>query len=164
MFKLPQSLRLLPQDNRVPAFGIKVDFAEGALAGHCYLPSNTNALWALIGASASLEERVFFEVEREDAALKFQGYGDRHRFCLFQDTYRHKIRILGSPVIDPENMDLVQIWDRRWELTYFLPRVAFYDFRTLIELGTQSLQSGALGENVVFSQAFPDLGLPDGYC
>ena len=164
MLKRPQSVGALPQDNRIPAFGIKVDFAEGALAEHCYRLGNSNALWALVGASASLEETVFFEVEREDAALKFQGYGYQQQFCLFQDTYQHEIRILGSPVIDHENLDLRQICDIRWELTYFIPRAAFYDFHTMIRLGTRSLQSGVLGENLAFSQAFADLGLPDGYC
>lgn len=146
--------KVLPQDNKVPAFGITIDFVDGALAEHRYSPSNTNALWALVGASVTLEDKVFFEIERADVGLKFQGYGDGGRFCLFQDTYRHEIRLLGSPVIDPREPDLVQIWDTRWELTYFLPRAAFCDFRTMTRLGTLSLQSGVLGENVAFSQAF----------
>ena len=162
--KLPQSVEVLPQDNKVPAFGIKVDFVEGALAEHRYSPSNTNALWALVGASVTLADKIFFEVEREDTALKFQGYGDQGQFCLFQDTYQHEIRLLGSPVIDPKEPDLMQIWDMRWDLTYFLPRAAFCDFHAMTRLGTQSLQSGVLGENVAFSQAFADLGLPDGHC
>lgn len=162
--KLPQSVGVPPQDNKVPAFGITIDFVDGALAEHRYSPSNTNALWALVGASVTLEDKIFFEIERADTGLKFQGHGDQGRFCLFQDTYKHEIRLLGSPVIDLREPDLVQVWDMRWDLAYFLPRAAFRDFHTMTRLGTQSLQSGVLGENVAFSQAFADLGLPDGHC
>lgn len=164
LYKLPQSLGVPPQDNRIPAFGLKVDFAEGAFAEYCFAPSNSNALWALIGASVSLESKVFFEVEREDTAIKLQGYGDQQMFCLFQDTYQHEINLIGSPKLDSKNLDLVQVWDMRWELTYFLPRAGFYDFETMVRLGTRCLQSGSLSEYVPLSQSFPDLGLPEGYC
>ena len=164
LYKLPQSLGVPPQDNKVPAFGIRIDFAEGAFSEHCFALGNSNALWALVGASVSLEDKVFFEIEREDAALKFQGYGDQREFCLFQDTYQHAINLIGSPKIDSSSLNLVQIWDMRWELTYFLPRASFCDFATMVRLGTQSLQSGSLGEYVTFPQSFPELGLPEGYC
>ncbi len=164
LHKLPQFTGVHPQDNKVSAFGIKVDFAEGALAEHCYAPSNTNALWALIGAASSLGDKVFFEIEREDIGLKFQGYGQEEKFCLFQDTYQHELKIFGSPSINPKNLDLVQIWDMRWELTYFLPNSAFYSFCEMVDLGTESLQTGQVVECTAFSQSFSDLNLPDGYC
>lgn len=153
-----------PHENKVPAFGILLTFAGGAFDLTRMKPSNSNTLWQLIGAVASLEETVFFEIEREDTGLKFQGYGESQRFCLFQDTYQHEIRLFGSPSIDKENLDLSQAWDLRWELTYFLPQAAFCDFSGMAALGTQVLQTGQLSDYVTLSQSFPDLGLADGYC
>jgi hypothetical protein len=164
LYKLPQSLAVQPQDNTIPAFSLKIDFAEGSLAGNCFAPENSNALWALIGAAISLESRVFFEIERQDTNLKFQGYGEGQLFCLFQDTYKHTINLIGPARLDDRNMDLVQVWDMRWELTYFLPRAGFYSFETMVQLGTRCLQLGLLCEHVPFPQSFSELGLPDGYC
>ena len=164
LYKLPQSMGVLPQDNKVPAFGLKIDFAEGVLADHCYAPSNSNALWALVGAAVSLEDPVFYEIIREDTEFKFQGYGYKQKFCLFQDTYQHEIKLMGTPKINFDHLDLLQIWDARWELTYFVPQAAFFDFETMVRIGTQNLQSGVLGEHVDFPQSFSKLGLPEGYC
>ena len=143
---------------------ILLTFAGGGFDLARLMPSNSNTLWSIIGAAAELEDKVFFEIEREDTGLKFQGYGEGQRFCLFQDTYQHEIKLFGTPLIDQQNLDLVQIWDMRWELTYFLPKAAFCDFEDMVALGTRSLQSGELEEHVILSQSFPDLGLPDGYC
>ena len=32
LYELPQSLVVLPKDNKIPPFGLTIDFAEGALA------------------------------------------------------------------------------------------------------------------------------------
>lgn len=164
LYKLSHSLDLPRQKNGFPAFGIRVMFSEGAFANHHYAPGNANSLWALIGAAACLEDTLFFEVEREDAGLKFQGYGSQKKFCLFQQLDGPTIRILGSPVFDFDDLDLVQIQDPRWELIYFLPKAAFYNFEKMVMLGTQSLQSGILGEHADLPQTFAELGLPEGYC
>lgn len=164
LYELPQSLIVLPKDNKIPPFGLTIDFAEGAFADHYFAPNNVNDLWALLGGAFSLLPKIFFEIERKDSQLKFQGFGNEHGFCLFQDTYKHEILIFGQPSINEENSDLLQIWDDRWGLTYFLPRTALVDFEKMVMLGNQVLQTGKLPEHIAFSQKFTDLGLPEGYC
>jgi len=151
-------------DDDSPAYSKKIEFGSGNLVGTTYKPSCLLDLWKLVGYLWEMEGSIFFEIEREDPELKIQGYGDKNGFCLFQDTYNHEIKIIGMSHIDKNNLDLVQITDDRWGLTYFLPKKAFIDFAKLVEVGNMNLQRGKLQEYIPLSQTFNDLGLPDGYC
>lgn len=126
--------------------------------------SHLDSFFKLIEDASSEASELFFEIERKDSDLLLQVFCQNDSFCIFQDSYEHKIYILGPRIRDDVKPEFIQVVDDRWPLTYFLPLESFVVWVVFKEVVSDTLISGRLENYFEFSQTFPDLGLPSGYC
>ena len=145
-------------------YAITVEFVDGFFAAHIYKAESIQSLCTLIRASSVLNSKTFLEVENKDKKFKIQIYCENQKCCVFQDTYKHAIKIIGTPGENEDIHDYVQIWDARWGTTNFLPTHAFVAVMNLADVIGRPLIMGELGRHFEYAQSFPDSNPPDGYC
>jgi len=141
-YTLPPSLAVKPGDSAEVHGEIIVVFLDGPLCGETYRPLGLNALWALIGALATLGETFCFWIKPSMIGTGPIGGFVDGQFYLFENGERsgvisvmtaHSVETVGSPKVTVD--------DRSYGMFYWVPQSAMMPFDDLVRVGNALLMS-----------------------
>ena len=118
-------------------------------------------IWAKLVNAASEHSSVFFDVALDDHVV-FHGGSVGRNFALFTfdgaygaNHFVHTFSRTGG------DQTLIELVDRRWELIYFVPRLAFGDSGSIYSIALEVL-AGRLKPRGSTCQSFSAIGFPNG--
>jgi hypothetical protein len=134
-------LEIDPPDNAKRKGELILVFGSGPLGEHTYRPLGINALWALIGAIASLNEGFYFEIKPSMTAAGIAGGFAKEEFCLFDVSADHNLVVFTARAVDHSGARKVTIHDLGHAMFFWIPRSAMMPFEDLIKVGNSLLLS-----------------------
>jgi hypothetical protein len=153
LYTLPQSLVVEPQVHKKLKGDLILSFGGGILIEESYRPIGLNALWALVGAIASLEEPFSVEVKEGMTLAGYMVGFEKGLFCFFS-WERVGVDVYTLAGINPEGERKVTVNDARHGMFAWVPSCAMMSFENVVRIGNSVLLSEDLHIRTNIAQRF----------